>query len=276
VTKAELLARADLADILKYHVLSGSKVMSSALAATQDVTTLEGSSLTVTKAGSVVKAGSATVGTADLACSNGVIHVIDAVLLPPAKANADVATVVDTAISNGGFTVLVEALQTANLVDALNGTGPFTVFAPTDAAFASLLGDLKVTKAELLARADLADILKYHVISGSKVMSSALAATQDVTTLEGSSLTVTKTGSVVKAGSATVGTADLACSNGVIHVVDAVLLPPTPSSTSESSPSPSTTSGNSPQTAADSSQGLSIAISMILFVKVLARAVLSN
>jgi len=98
------------------------------------------------------------------------------------------------------------------------------------------------------------------VLSGSKVMSSALAATQDVTTLEGSSLTVTKTGSVVKAGSATVGTADLACSNGVIHVIDAVLLPPIPS-----------TSGSSSEASSDSSQGLSIAVNMILVVKVLAR-----
>jgi len=136
VTTAELLARDDLGDILKYHVLSGSSVMSADLAATQDVTTLEGSNLTVTKNGSTVKAGSAGVSTADISCSNGVIHVIDAVLLPP------VPDIVETAISAGNFTVLVEALQTAGLVDALKGAGPFTVFAPTDAAFTALLGSL--------------------------------------------------------------------------------------------------------------------------------------
>merc|ERR1712174_36683 len=225
-TKAELLARDDLADILKYHVLSGSSVMSADLAATQDVTTLEGSTLTVTKDGSTVMAGSATVSTADISCSNGVIHVIDAVLLPPERLLSPVLDIVETAISAGNFTVLVEALQTAGLVDALKGAGPFTVFAPTDAAFTALLDSLGVTKAELLARDDLADILKYHVLSGSSVMSADLAAAQDVTTLEGSSLTVTKDGSTVRAGSATVSTVDISCSNGVIHIIDSVLLPP--------------------------------------------------
>merc|ERR1712151_157895 len=220
VTKAELLARDDLADILKYHVLPGSSVMSADLAAAQDVTTYEGSNLTVTKDGSTVKAGSASVITPDIESSNGVIHVIDAVLLPP------VPDIVETAISAGSFTVLVGALQTAGLVDALKGAGPFTVFAPTDAAFTALLDSLGVTKAELLARDDLADILKYHVLSGSSVMSADLAAAQDVTTLEGSTLAVTKDGSTVMAGSATVSTADISCSNGVIHVIDAVLLPP--------------------------------------------------
>merc|ERR1712203_1299422 len=197
VTKAEVLARDDLADILKYHVLSGSSVMSADLAATQDVTTLEGSTLTVTKEGSTVKAGSASVSAADIECSNGVIHVIDAVLLPSELLLPPVLDIVETAISAGNFTVLVEALQTAGLVDALKGAGPFTVFAPADAAFTALL-----------------DSLKYHVLSGSSVMSADLAAAQDVTTLEGSSLTVTKNGSTVKAGSAGVSAADISCSNG--------------------------------------------------------------
>jgi uncharacterized surface protein with fasciclin (FAS1) repeats len=226
VTKAELLARDDLADILKYHVLSGSSVMSADLAATQDVTTLEGSTLTVTKEGSTVKAGSASVSAADIECSNGVIHVIDAVLLPSELLLPPVLDIVETAISAGNFTVLVEALQTAGLVDALKGAGPFTVFAPTDAAFTALLDSLGVTKAELLARDDLADILKYHVLSGSSVKSADLAAAQDVTTLEGSNLTVTKEGGTVKAGSASVSTPDIDSSNGVIHVIDSVLLPP--------------------------------------------------
>jgi len=135
-------------------------------------------------------------------------------------------SIVDTAVSNGNFKVLVEALQKAGLVDALSGSGPFTVFAPTDAAFAALLEQLQVTKESLLERADLAEILKYHVIS-SKVLSSDLAATQEVTTLAGNPFTVTKEGTVVKAGPATVTGADIECSNGVIHVIDAVLLPRT-------------------------------------------------
>merc|ERR1712070_134361 len=192
--------------------LSGSSIMSADLAATQDVISLEGSKLTVTKDGSTVKAGSAGVSTADISCSNGVIHVIDAVILPPVLPLPPVPDIVETAISSGNFTVLVEALQTAGLVDALQGAGPFTVFAPTDAAFTALLDTLGVTKAELLARDDLADILKYHVLSGSSVMSTDLAPMQDVTTLEGSKLTVTKDGSTVKAASAGVSTADISCS----------------------------------------------------------------
>merc|ERR1712224_466518 len=97
-------------------------------------------------------------------------------------------------------------------VDALKADGPFTVFAPTDAAFTALLDTLNVTKAQLLARDDLASILTYHVISG-EVMSSALAATQDVSTLEGSNLIVTKNSSGVIVGSASVSIADLECQN---------------------------------------------------------------
>merc|ERR1711862_869219 len=130
-----------------------------------------------------------------------------------------------TAVANGAFTVLVEALQEAELVDALSGPGPFTVFAPTDDAFTALLQALNTTKDELLARTDLATILQYHVING-QVLSSDLAPTQDVTTLSGDSLTVTNDGTTVMAGPATVVIADVVCSNGVIHAIDAVLLPP--------------------------------------------------
>ena len=109
---------------------------------------------------------------------------------------------------------------------------PFTVFAPTDAAFTSALTALGLTKQQLLDRADLADILKYHVLSG-KVMSSGLEATQTVSTLlAGKTVTVTKDGSVVKFATATVTGADVATSNGVIHVIDKVVLPPAGSATS--------------------------------------------
>merc|ERR1719221_645434 len=171
-------------------------------------------------------AGPATVVIADVVCSNGVIHAIDAVLLPPAATPAPAPpSIVDTAVANGAFTVLVEALQEAELVDALSGPGPFTVFAPTDDAFTALLEALNATKEELLARTDLATILQYHVING-QVLSSDLAPTQDVTTLSGDSLPVTNDGTTVMAGPATVVIADVVCSNGVIHAIDAVLLPP--------------------------------------------------
>merc|ERR1712056_26750 len=218
VTKDELLAREDLATILQYHVING-QVLSSDLEPTQDVTTLSGDSLTITNDGTTVMAGPATVVIADVVCSNGVIHAIDAVLLPPAATPAPAPpSIVDTAVANGAFTVLVEALQEAELVDALSGPGPFTVFAPTDDAFTALLQALNTTKDELLARTDLATILQYHVING-QVLSSDLAATQDVTTLMGESLTVTSDGGTVMAGPATVVTADVLCSNGVIHII---------------------------------------------------------
>merc|ERR1719464_191177 len=134
-------------------------------------------------------------------------------------------SIVDTAVGSADFTVLVEALAAAGLVDALSGPGPFTVFAPTDAAFTALLEALAVTKEELLERTDLATILQYHVTSGN-VLSSDLTATQDVTTLTGDSLTVTSDGTTVMAGPASVVIADVDCSNGVIHAIDAVLLPP--------------------------------------------------
>merc|ERR1711920_476339 len=104
-------------------------------------------------------------------------------------------TIVDIAQGTGSHTVLVEALTKANLVDTLKGTGPLTVFAPTDDAFAAALSALGITKQQLLDKADLADILKYHVLSG-KTESSALGASQPVPTLQGASVTITKDGSV--------------------------------------------------------------------------------
>jgi transforming growth factor-beta-induced protein len=227
ITKEELLARADLADILKYHVVAGSAVMSKDLKdGEQKVKTLQGSDLSVTVADGKVTLndGKATVVTADLACSNGVIHVIDAVVLPPQQKD-----IVDTAVANGSFTVLAAALTKAGLVDALKGEGPFTVFAPTDDAFAAALTALGTTKEELLARADLGKILQYHVVGGSAVMSKDLKeGEQKVVTLEGSELNVKVASGKVMVNDATVIAADVEASNGVIHVIDKVLLPPAP------------------------------------------------
>merc|ERR1719238_1008628 len=115
--------------------------------------------LTVTIDGTTVKINGATVTSADLDCSNGVIHVIDTVLLPAQN------NIVQTAVAAGTFTTLAAALTKAKLVDTLGGAGPFTVFAPTDAAFDKALKSLKITADELLAKKDLGDILKYHVVS---------------------------------------------------------------------------------------------------------------
>merc|ERR1719487_756877 len=185
------------------------------------VPTLQGAELIVTIDGQTVKVGGATVTTADLECSNGVIHVIDAVLLPPAPASK---SIVETAVANGNFNTLAAALTKANLVETMNGPGPFTVFAPTDAAFEAALTALGLTAEEALALPNLAEILKFHVASG-KLLSSELSDGMMVPTLHGTELSVSIEGNTVKIGQATVTVADLECSNGVNHVIDMVLLP---------------------------------------------------
>ena len=135
-------------------------------------------------------------------------------------------TVVDIAASNEDFSILVEAVTAAGLGDALSGDGPFTVFAPTNDAFAAALGALGVTKEELLANENLGAILQYHVLSG-KVLSTDLQPEQSVATLQGENVDI-----VVGDGGATINGAnitatDLEAGNGVVHVIDQVILPPT-------------------------------------------------
>jgi transforming growth factor-beta-induced protein len=144
---------------------------------------------------------------------------ISAGVLADNHSNQDI---VDTAISADDFTTLVAAVQAAGLVDALKGEGPFTVFAPTDEAFANLLKELGASAEELLARDDLADILLYHVVSG-KVMSTDLVDGMEVETLNGEKIIISL--DPVKVNDANVAAADIEASNGVIHVIDAVLLP---------------------------------------------------
>jgi len=218
IDKTALLARTDLPDILKYHVLPG-KIMAADLMASQTPATVQGSMVMVEKSATGVTFGGAKVTSADVACDNGVVHVIDGVVLPPSM------NVVQTAQATADFSVLVEAVVKANLATTLSGTGPFTVFAPTNAAFTAALTNLKITKEELLARSDLADILKYHVLSG-KIMSTDLQASQTPVTLQGSTIAVMKGTSGVTFGGAKVTMADTACSNGVIHTIDTVVLPP--------------------------------------------------
>jgi len=146
------------------------------------------------------------------------------VVLPPSM------NVVQTAQASPDFSVLVEAVVKANLATTLSGAGPFTVFAPTNAAFTAALTALNITKAELLAKTDLADILKYHVLSG-KIMAADLKASQSPATLQGNTVAVLKDGSGVTFGGAKVTGADIACSNGVIHQIDKVVLPPAATTT---------------------------------------------
>jgi uncharacterized surface protein with fasciclin (FAS1) repeats len=133
-------------------------------------------------------------------------------------------TIVDLAVATPELSTLVSAVQAASLVETLSGDGPFTVFAPTNSAFNALP---EGTLASLLLpenKQNLTDILTYHVVSGN-VMSSDLSDGQVITTLNGDTLTVSIQNGVVKVGNATVTTPDVKASNGVVHVIDTVLLP---------------------------------------------------
>lgn len=135
-------------------------------------------------------------------------------------------TIVDVAAGNPDFSILVAAVQKAGLAETLSGPGPFTVFAPTNAAFEAALTSTGLTQDQLLASPDLAKILTYHVLPA-KVMAADITGASSPATVEGSKVDVALDGATVTVGSATVTTPDIAASNGVIHVIDAVLLPPT-------------------------------------------------
>lgn len=138
-------------------------------------------------------------------------------------ASAPSKDIVDTAVGNSDFSILVSALQKAGLVNTLKGTGPFTVFAPTNAAFEKLLKALDITAAELLAQPDLAKVLTYHVVPG-KVMSTDLTNGLEAATVNGEKVKFDLTsGAMVNQSKIT--TADLQATNGVIHVIDTVLVP---------------------------------------------------
>lgn len=219
VSAEYLLNHPQLSEILTYHVVAG-KVLSTDLTDGMTPATVNGETITVDLDGGVM-INNANVTAADLEAGNGVVHVIDKVLIP-----ADFVlypTVVDIALNNPNFSILVAALQKADLVDALLGAGPFTVFAPTNAAFEDLLEALGITAEELLAQPDLAKVLLFHVVSG-KVMSTDLTDGLMAPTLNGESVTFDLDGGV-KVNGATVTAADLEAGNGVIHVIDKVLVP---------------------------------------------------
>ncbi len=144
-------------------------------------------------------------------------------------AAAEPGTIVDVAVGAGDFTTLVAAVQAAGLVETLSGPGPFTVFAPTDAAFAAALDSLGITAEQLLAdKATLTSILTYHVIAGEVPASQVVTMNgQTAATVNGADVTITVDGDTVMINDATVTAVDVQASNGLIHVIDKVLLPPT-------------------------------------------------
>merc|ERR1712160_151728 len=150
--------------------------------------------------------------------------------MPPPSVSPGPKNVVQVAESVTDLSTLVDALTKADLVGTLSAAGTFTVFAPTNSAFQALDADTLAALLEPAGKADLVDILKYHVLA-TQVLSTDLADTQTWATLQGKDLTVTKVGGTVKVNDvATVTMADQMASNGVAHIIDAVLMPPTVSS----------------------------------------------
>jgi uncharacterized surface protein with fasciclin (FAS1) repeats len=148
-------------------------------------------------------------------------------MAPEASADAE-GTIVEVAAAAGDFTTLVAAVQAAGLAETLSGPGPFTVFAPTDEAFAGALDSLGLTAEELLADTEtLSSILTYHVVSG-EVPSSAVVTMdgQSAATVNGADVAIGVDGQTVTVNDATVTAVDIPASNGIIHVIDSVLLPP--------------------------------------------------
>lgn len=213
-----------LTQVLTYHVVPG-KVMASDVTKLQSgttVKTLNGQSITVTISEGV-KVDNAKVIATDIVGKNGVIHVIDTVIMP------STSSIVDIALADENFSTLVAAVKAAGLVDALKGDGPFTVFAPTNAAFEKLEKEKPGTIASLLKpenKQKLTEILTYHVVPG-RVMAAdakALANGTKVATLNGKEISVWNADGV-KINNARVIKADVQATNGVIHVIDTVILP---------------------------------------------------
>merc|ERR1711907_388810 len=225
--------KAQLADILTYHVLP-EQVLSTDLKFFQRVATVEGKNLHVVKSSKGVFVGPdakslRTVVGADNLASNGVAHIIDGVMLPPAKLEAEKPNIVELAQSVDDLSTLVTAVA-ADLADTLSSPGPFTVFAPTNEGFAALPAGTVDSLLKPENKAQLADILTYHVL-GSEVKSTDLKFFQSVPTVEGKNLHVIKYGGKVKVGPSSkelknVVAADNEASNGVVHIIDGVMLPP--------------------------------------------------
>lgn len=226
VTKEQLLANKPLLTaVLQYHVL-GSQVLSSQVPVGKAITPLAGGIFKIdANAGALVVTDGrnrrANIGFTDLRVKNGVIHSLDKVLLP---ANQNI---VQTAISLPQFSILVEAVVAAGLQDALAAPGPLTVFAPTNDAFVALLTELGVTKADLLANKPLlTKVLTYHVVAG-RVLKADVPVNTAITTLQGDTFTVNASLAITdqRARRANITATDVLASNGVIHVIDKVILP---------------------------------------------------
>lgn len=215
--------KGQLVSILTYHVVAGSVDAKQAMTL-KYAATVNGQRIDLSTSGDQLKLdGKATVVKADIACSNGVIHVIDCVILPVQK------NILEVAAEAGSFSTLAAAIKAAGLTDALSGTGPFTVFAPTDEAFQKLPAGTLESLLKPENKEKLASILKFHVIQGEVYSDQVVTMTESKKTLQGQTFQIK-----VKDGKVTIGNSaamadvtgtDIEASNGVIHVVNTVLMP---------------------------------------------------
>ncbi len=215
--------KAKLASILTYHVVPGS-VMAADVVKLSNAPTVNGQRIAVgVKGAEVTLNGRSKVVKTDIACGNGVIHVIDSVILPVEK------TIPQVAADAGSFTTLAKALDAAGLTEALTGKGPFTVFAPTDEAFQKLPAGTLENLLKPENKAKLQSILKFHVLPGAAYADRVVKMTSSGNTLQGQAFQITlKDGKVRignKAAMAGVTATDIQASNGVIHVIDSVIMP---------------------------------------------------
>ena len=210
-----------LTQILLNHVVSGT-TMSTDLADGMMITTLQGSEVLVSINDGVVMIGNAMVVIADITADNGVVHVIDAILMPDMPTNSIFDIIANSEVHN----TLEAAIVAAGLDETLSNDGPFTVFAPTDDAFSVIPEAVLET---LLAdpTGQLTQILLNHVVSGT-TMSTDLADGMMITTLQGSEVLVSINDGVVMIGDAMVVIADITADNGVVHVIDGILMPDMP------------------------------------------------
>ncbi|MFN8053565.1 MAG: fasciclin domain-containing protein [Acidimicrobiales bacterium] len=245
-----LADKEQLSKILTYHVVAG-KMTAADLATAGSVKTVEGAELKIGGSATSPKVGDANVVCGDVQVGNGVVHIIDTVLMPPADDSmTDDATgasmptgpgcaavpadgagsfsgmaddpAATAASNNPVLSTLVSAVKAAGLVDTLNGPGPFTIFAPSNDAFAKIpAADLQKVLAD---KEQLTKILTYHVVPG-KMSSADLAKAGTATTVEGGDVKITADGGSPKVNDANVICADVPVGNGVVHIIDTVLMP---------------------------------------------------
>ncbi|MGF1448877.1 MAG: fasciclin domain-containing protein [Opitutales bacterium] len=216
--EALLADKEALKAVLLYHV-AGEQLDASQVTQRATIATLQGSPVAV-KANYGVKVNGSKVTTANIKASNGIVHVIDTVLLPDQAPKAS-ASIVDLAVKTDSLSTLVSLLKSADLVDALAGSGEFTVLAPTNDAFAKLPKEA-LTFLQNNPQA-LKQVLLYHVVSGS-VRSEQVASVSSVRTLSGKSISLAEGSALLKPENHVM--LNVKATNGIVHVIDTVLLPP--------------------------------------------------